>query len=369
MLSRPSRSQLRLLALAALLYLYVSSTAVAEDAFETRYQWYQEDDDRIRVDSSYSLYSIDLGDTVLVDGTLLYSAISGASPTGLPATDYFGQVPLANLEDERYAGTLNVTKTWNSHSVRFGSSYSEERDYISRGASITDTISLNEKNTELVLGFAYAADTVGAVARPSLSEDKQTYDAIIGVNQILGQRTLLQVNYTFGYREGFLAEAYKSALVDGERFWEERPDTKTEHLLFTQLTHELIPDSMSMELSYRLGINDYGMTSHTAALNFYKYLLNKRLVLRPSFRFYSQNAADFYALEFKGDPDVFSSDYRVSAEQTFNFGLQVRYQIVPDKLMLDLGYERYISRGTDGVTSQSAYPDAHSVTAGIRLVF
>jgi uncharacterized protein involved in copper resistance len=103
-------------------------------------------------------------------------------------------------------------------------------------------------------------------------------------------------------------------------------------------------------------------------LSFYKYLLNKRLVLRPSFRYYSQDAADFYAVQFSGDPDVFSSDYRVSAEQTFNLGLQLRYNIT-DKVALDLGYERYISRGTDGVTSQAAYPDAHSATAGIRVVF
>lgn len=361
--------QLRLLLLALALYLYIQSVSLAEDAFETRYQWYQEDDDRIRVDSDYSLFSIDLGDTVLMDGTLLYSAISGASPTGLPASDYYGQVPVAQLTDERYAGTLNVTKTWKSHSLRLGTSYSEESDYISRGLSATDTISLNQKNTELVLGFAYANDTVGAVIRPELNETKRTYDAMVGINQILSPRTLLQVNYTLGYKEGYLAEAYKAALVNGERFWEERPDSKLEHILYTQLTHELLPNSLSMELSYRIAHNDYGMTSHTAMLSMYKYMLNKRLVLRPSFRFYSQDAADFYALEFTGDPDSFSSDYRVSAEQTYNFGMQLRYQVIPDKLMLDLGYERYVSRGTDGITSQSAYPDAHSVTAGFRIVF
>jgi hypothetical protein len=59
----------------------------------------------------------------------------------------------------------------------------------------------------------------------------------------------------------------------------------------------------------------------------------------------------------------------VSAEETLNLGLQMRIQLIPDKLALDLGYERYMTRGTDGSTSQSAYPDAHSFTAGIHYQF
>jgi hypothetical protein len=359
---------LRVWVLVAALYITVHTASLGETAFESRYQYYQEDDGRIRVDSDYSLFSIDLSDTLLVDGTLLYSAISGASPTGTPASSYFGQVPIANLEDERYAATLNVTKNWDRHSLRLGTSFSEENDYISRGFSATDTIHFNQKNTDLVLGFAYANDTVGAVPRPDLNEQKQTYDWIVGINQVLSPRSLLSVTFVMGYKEGFLSEAYKSALIDGESFWEERPDTKLEQMLTTTYTHELISDSLSVETSYRFGHNDYGITSHTASVAFYKYLLKKRLSLRPSFRYYRQSEADFYALSFSGDPDVFSSDYRVSAEETFNIGLQLRYRVT-DQLFMDLGYERYITRGTDGVTSQSAYPDAHSVSAGFRYIF
>jgi hypothetical protein len=366
--STPPQHRLRLLALVIVIQVYLQCTALAETAFETRYQYYQEDEGRIRVDSDYSLFSIDLSDTVLVDGTLLYSAISGATPTGLPATNYYGQVPIANLTDERYAGTLNVTKNWESHSLRIGTSYSEEIDYISRGFSLTDTIHFNQKNTDLILGFAYANDFVGAVIRPELRGNKQTYDWQIGINQVISPRTTWSNTLIIGYKEGFLAEAYKAALVDGEVFWEERPDTKLEQMITSMLTHELVPDKLSAELSYRFGHNDYGITSHTATLSLYQYAFNKRLVIRPSFRYYNQTAADFYALEFSGDPDVFSSDYRVSAEETFNLGLQLRYKVT-EKVMLDLGYERYITRGTDGVTSQSAYPDAHSVSAGVRFVF
>jgi len=38
-------------------------------------------------------------------------------------------------------------------------------------------------------------------------------------------------------------------------------------------------------------------------------------------------------------------------------------------LSFDAAYERYQMKGRDGVTSQSAFPDADIVTVGARLVF
>lgn len=365
---RPSQKSLQITAMAVLLHGYLTSASLAENVFDTRYQYYQEDNGRIRVDSDYSLFSVDLNDTLVLDGTLLYSTISGASPTGLPGTSRGGQVPVVEIEDERYATSLGLTGKIADHSLKGGFSYSYESDYTSLGGSLTDTISLNDKNTELVLGFAYTHDTVGANGS-SLSERKRSYDWIIGVNQILGPHTLLSANLTLGWKDGFLNDPYKRALIDNEVYFESRPGKKFEQLLYLQLTQELIPDRLSMEVSYRLGHNDHGIISHTASLAFYQYLFNKAVVLRPSFRFYDQGAADYYDTSFSGNPTYYSSDYRVSAEQTFNLGMQVRWNIIPDKLALDLGYERYISRGTDGKTSQSAYPDAHSLTAGVHFQF
>lgn len=362
-----SRARCRTWLLIASVHLYLTIAAMSETVVETRYQYYQEDDDRIRVDSDYSLFSIDLSDTVVLDGTLLYSVISGASPTGLPPDRRGGQVPTVALEDERYAATLGLTADLGIHTLNAGLSYSYESDYLSLGGSISDTIALNEKNTDLVLGFAYTRDTVGANGS-DLNEDKRAYDWIVGINQVLGPNTLLNFNVGIGMKQGFLSDPYKRVLIDDEVFWEQRPNRKLEELLFLQLTHYIEPWDASVEVSYRFGHNDHGINSHTAMIAFYKYLFEKRLVIRPSFRFYSQNAADYYDIEFSGDPRYYSSDYRVSAEQTFNLGLQLRWNVT-DRFAIDLGYERYISRGTDGRTSQSAYPDAHSITIGGHLTF
>ena len=368
-LSASLAGRVRLLVLAGLLYLLIQTSVLAESFLESRYQYYQEDDDRIRVDSNYSLFSVDLSDTTILNGSALYSAISGASPTGLPPLVKGGKVPVAELEDERIGFTLGVTHQVGPHALRAGFAYSNESDYLSTAYSVQDTISFNQKNTDLVLGFAYTDDTVGANGSP-LDERKQSYDALIGVNQVLSPDDLLSVNLTLGWRDGYLSDPYKRVLIN--QFFvlpDTRPGQRFEQLLFAQWTHYLKPIGASVEVSYRYGHNDFSSDSHTAEFALHQKLFGGRLMIRPAFRYYRQSAADFYNTEFTGNPRYYSSDYRLSEEETFSFGAQVRWWAIKDRLSADLGYERYVTRGRDGKTPQETYPDAHSFSAGLHLQF
>jgi hypothetical protein len=364
-------SRLRLWVLVAAAYLLIDLSALAESLLESRYQYYQEDRDRIRVDSSYSLFSLDLNETTILSGTVLYSAISGASPSGLTPLIKGDPVPVVELEDERYAFTLGLTKQLANHAVQIGFAYSDESDYRSLAYSVQDTIAFNHKNTELVLGFAFTDDTVGANGT-SLDERKISYDAIIGFNQILSKDDLLSVNFTFGYRDGYLSDPYKRVVFN--EFYvlsDERPHHRFEQLLFIQWTHGFAPLHSSIETSYRYGHNDYGSDSNTFEFAYHQKLFNDRLIIRPSVRYYTQTAADFYQVEFFGEvaPRDHSADYRLSAEETVSFGVQARWWALKDRLAVDVGYDRYQTRGTDGKTRQETYPDAHSFTAGLHLQF
>ena len=174
-----------LLILIAVFYVTIASRSLAEGFAETRYQFYQEEHGRIRVDSDYSLFGVNLSETLALDGSLLYSAISGASPTGLPPLVKDTPVPVVALTDERVAFSMGLTKVLGRHTLRGGFAYSDESDYRSSAYSLQDTISLNQKNTDLVLGYAYTDDIVGENGT-SLRASKRSSDAVIGVNQILG---------------------------------------------------------------------------------------------------------------------------------------------------------------------------------------
>ena len=355
--------------LVGLLYGLIQTSSLAETFFESRYQYYQEDDDRIRVDSNYSLFSLDLSETTNLGGSFLYSAISGASPTGLPPLLKGGAVPVAELEDERIGFTLDLSHQIGDHRLRAGFAYSNESDYRSLAYSLQDTISFNQKNTELVLGFALTDDTVGANGSP-LDENKRSYDVLIGLNQVLSPDDLLNINFTLGWREGFLSDPYKRVLInDFFVLPESRPNDRFEQLIFVRWTHAFAKIGASLETSYRYGHNDYGSESHTFEVAIHQKLFGDRLIIRPAFRYYWQSAADFYDTEFKGNPNYYSADYRLSEEETTSLGVQVRWWAVKERLAVDLGYDRYVTRGKDGKTPQETYPDAHSFTAGFHLQF
>ena len=67
-------------------------------------------------------------------------------------------------------------------------------------------------------------------------------------------------------------------------------------------------------------------------------------------------------------PFFYSSDFRLSELQTFTFGVNATV-LLWEHARIELGYKRYIMRGLDGVTSQSAYPSANIFTVGARIWF
>ena len=100
------------------------------------------------------------------------------------------------------------------------------------------------------------------------------------------------------------------------------------------------------------------------------------LVVSPSARYYHQTAADFYGIQFPGDPindpdlvpGFYSADYRLSELETFTLGLEANIKL-REHLDLHLGYQRYWMRGLDHETDQSTYPKANIFTVGLTYTF
>jgi hypothetical protein len=104
--------------------------------------------------------------------------------------------------------------------------------------------------------------------------------------------------------------------------------------------------------------------------------LGSKVVIAPTFRYYDQSAADFYAPSFPGDPTIskvglprhYSSDYRLSDLHAFTYGVSVLWR-VHEHVHLDLSYKRYEMIGNDGQTPDDAYPTANVFGVGFRVWF
>lgn len=413
----PPRGRGLSLVLALVLQLAQLSRGRAENALEYKYEDYSEDHGRVSVRTHSARYEQSLTSAITAKATLVYDSISGATPTGEIAPPGSSQVPLVNLEDIRRAGSLDVSFAYGRHTTTPQISYSRESDYESIGLALNHAIEFNNKNTTLNLGFAENIDRAKGSFQPEF-ERKDTWDFLVGVNQLLGPGTYLTVNGTVGYASGFLTDPYKGvyfsyAYPDAALNYfpsvipEKRPDHRLKEVLYTSLTHRFARLNGVLESSYRLHHDDYGVIAHTVGLTWLQSL-GRQVVVSPAFRYYRQTAADFYAYQFTGDPlfmngtraafqnggfiayegepdfpadptgyqivqvpgapRYYSADYRLSELQSFTLGLSARWRPT-EHLAFDFGYKRYIMDGLDGVTPASAYPSAHVFTVGMSILF
>lgn len=358
--------------------------AKAEDSITYKFQSWQEDDGRIRVDAHYAQLETVLSTETKLKVVGLIDTISGATPSGQPVPAGSDQVPLSQLTDRREAGQLEVTHPFEGATFVGGFATSKESDYLSDVWSAKALIDFNQKNTTLQIGYARSDDDITAVFLPE-PRKKSVDDFIVGVTQLLSPQTVVTANLSYGYTSGYISDPYKIVEQRTEvlpgffldlTFPENRPSTKEKWVGFVSVNHALENLNAAVEGSYRLLDDTFGTTSHTLEFAWFQKF-GDRLIIRPAVRFYQQSAADFYRVDLNGTsitpPNVangkspyYSADYRLSSMRTWMLGVKAVWEI-NDWCSIDASVERYIMQGRDQVTSDSAYADANVFTIGFRL--
>lgn len=349
-----------------------------------KFQSWQEDAGRIRVDAHYGMVESDLPREVRLKLVGLVDAIAGATPTGQPLQPGATQVPLTQLTDRRKAWSADMSRQFDRTNVALTYAQSRESDYLSKAWAVNSLSDFNQKNTTLLVGFALADDdvtarTLGAPRR------KKSRDFIVGVAQLLSARASLTINLTHGVVDGYQSDPYKVIQKNTEvvpglflplTYAENRPTERDKWIGFASMNLAFRNIEGAVEASYRIFHDDWGTTSHTLGLEWFQ-TVRTGLTVRPMLRLYRQSAADFYRLSLdgssitpgpsaEGHAPYFSADYRLSEMDTWTAGLKVVWEIIPGSLTIDAAYERYAMNGRDGVTSRSAYADADVFTTGIQ---
>lgn len=361
--------------------------ARAEDSVRYKFQDYQEMGGRIAVKVHGASVEKDFGtaDHLKIEGVI--DAIAGATPNGQPAPAGSNQVPLATLSERRKAWNATFAHQFPRVNVAVGAGNSRESDYVSTGWSLNTLTDFNQKNTTLLAGLAGTRDEV-RVFHQTAWADKRTHDLILGVTQLLDPRTSVTINLTWGRQRGYLADPYKLVQKDTEiiaglflplTFPENRPDQREKWIGFAALNRTWPELRGAAELSYRLYHDSYDTTAHTFEAAWFQHL-GERLILRPGLRFHDQGAASFYRYRLDGTAitpvagppqpqgPFYSSDYRLSALQTFTYGAKLIWDATA-ALQFDAAFERYDMRGTDRITPQSAYCRANILTVGLKYAW
>ena len=337
---------------------------------DTSILYYSEDDDRVD-DTSFALRVA----RKFEDGRQLVAgftadSLTGASPTGAVPLDqpqtftrpsangqYVtqpGETPLDDtFKDSRAAGFVSWTQPFAEHwSGTAGLSFSTEYDYNHFGVNGSLSRDFNNDNTTVAAGFAYAQDEwdpeggtpiplsemrgIGDLSNKTQStEDKTVVDLLVGVTQIINERMLVQVNYSFSQSDDYLNDPFKFLTtldVNGDPIpgpdglnsyrFEARPDERTKHSLFAKLKTYI--GGGALDTSYRYMTDDWGIDSHTLDVR-YRYNFSERNYIEPHVRFYNQSEADFFQANLIAGaplPQEASSDYRLAEFTGTTFGVK-----------------------------------------------
>ncbi|MCX6179507.1 MAG: DUF3570 domain-containing protein [Chlorobiales bacterium] len=298
--------------------------------------------DRIGVNAYSVTALVPIAGEWSVGTTYTSDSVSGASPT-------YHSSGLVKMTDLRRALDVQLTRYFSRGSVSFGTSYSKETDYISRGFNVQGSLSTEDKNTTFTLGGAFNNDSINPVTQPNLDEKKQVAAGLIGVTRVLTPQDIVQLNFGYSKGNGYYSDPYK--LNDN------RPRDRNSFTALARWNHHFDDNGTdgTVHLSYRYYSDTFGIRAHTFDAE-YVQPLYKGWTLTPLLRFYTQNEADFYisvATAEAADPTqptpppadavYYSEDQRLSSFGAITAGLKVSKQINKDWLV-DAKYEQYEQR-------------------------
>jgi hypothetical protein len=361
--------------------------------YDTSYQIYQEESDRIAVESWYLRGNVGLTESTSLRFQYLRDAISGASPSGVQPG---GLQPFyIELEDVRTGILAALSQQFGDHTVELEVSRSKESDYLSYGFALSDKWELNQKNTTLTYGVNYLDDDVRVIGIDD--QKKRSYDLFAGVTQIIDKNTLVSANLTLGLNKGYLNDQYKVIqrtdvvqFDDGmggfidipvvNAYAENRPSSRQREVLQLQGTHFFEDANGALDAIIRLSHDDYGVFSQSLHVE-WRQAFGDKWEVSPFVRYYRQNAADFFTntldqVPITDPPDYptgsgpnYSADYRLSSLDALSLGLRMRYQI-SGTIAATAAYERYQMTGVGSDQAPAAaYMTANIYTLGFTAEF
>jgi len=316
------------------------------------YRDWQPGADRMRVRSPMLYLLKPLSDSLSVEGSVVYDAMSGASPL------YFNTLSGASglgITDYRTAGDAKVTKYFDRYAIGVGGAYSHERDYISRSFNADLRTWTDDKNRTYAFGIAGTRDDINSTNGVAQGQHREVYDFLFGVTQALSPLAIVESNLTVSDGRGYYSDPYK--LLD------QRPHTRTSVAWLTRYNRQITTLDATLKVAYRYIYDQWGVNAHMGEVAWVQALPHA-FTVTPLVRYYTQDNAYFYY----GPPvghgfhlgQPISSDNRLAAYGAFTLGLDLAKRF-DDGWSADIAANMYRQKnawrpggGTDGILDFSA---------------
>lgn len=244
-------------------------------------------------------------------------------------------------------------------------SVASEYDYFSIGAGIGYTQLVNEKNTELSANFqaffdswtliypwelrpfenpdpAAGTPVFGGVQgylpdfNPHEEKNRNSFALGLGLSQIISKTVQGILLIDLVSQNGLLSTPFQRVYFNDATDYffdgfhladdiEQLPDSRFKTSIGGRLNFYL-SETFVIRTFYRFYTDDWGITSHTTSIEV-PVKLNSNFTIYPSYRYYQQSAADYFAAYnmHNSNNSYYTSDYDLSKYRSNQFGFGIRY--------------------------------------------
>lgn len=206
--------------------------------------------------------------------------------------------------------------------------YSHEFDYESIGGGLTLEKSFAQDNFTVAAGYNYYHDQVNDwdVNQGKFTgfEKKRTHTFSASATQLISPSDAITFGYSYTRQSGHLAATINSVNLLGVRVDEVLPETRHRHSAGAHYVHGFT-DNLAGHLSYNFYIDSWGMKAHAVEPAAHISLAEEAILLRLSYRLYTQNAAEYYQDGFNQAQVYMTSDSDLDDFFAHQFGLQGSY--------------------------------------------
>ncbi len=322
------------------------------------------DDDVLTIDAGVSAYTSASSSNVNpFDGSLpadAFVASSGASRADTWA-NFMGSYSHTSADRNKvWSGMASVSSEYDYFSIGFGGGYVQQFHQKNTSISVNAKVFLDAWDAIYPSELRpFATGGFGSFRQSELTgntdyapqfaqfdnEKRNTYALELGFSQILHQKFQGGLTVDLVRQEGLLStpfqRVYFSDVADTflEGFHladdiEKLPENRFK-VAFGGRLNWFASETIALRTYYRYYFDDWGITSHTAKLEL-PIMLSDAFTVRPSYRFYQQTAADYFAPydEHLSTYRFYTSDFDLSEYIANQYGLGVSYTDIFTKLQL-----------------------------------
>ncbi len=312
-----------------------------------------------RADLMYHYYD---GGGITIDGPSLLVRKKFAEKYAVSANYYVDMVSSASIDVVTTASPYKEERTqygvgfeYLRGKVTYAASFSNssENDYDADTANLSISQDMFGDLTTVSLFFARGWDDVTRRGDDVFADeiDRRIYG--VDVSQIATRNLILGLSFETITEEGFLNNPYRQVrFVDpdaalGYAYEPERyPRTRTGNALSLR-GRWYLPYRAALEGDYRFYTDTWEIRAHTADVS-YTHPLDEEWTFDVHYRFYTQNAAEFYSDLFPREDfqNFLARDKELASMQSHTLGFGVAYEFRPGRIgflgkaALNLRYDR-----------------------------